>query len=865
MKMKQATAWLPLVLTALLVATPLGATPSTVRLKARTFTPTANLEALDTAAQTETGRHHFLVQLPGPADASARADLDAHGVRLLHYVPEGTWVASMTADAMRDPNVRRLLSWAGEILPTDKTPPRWETDGIGSWAVQPDGRIELRVRLHEDADVEMAGGQLLRLGAEVTEPLGLFKGFTLLAPESAIPLIVGLDDVVWVSEGLPERVLANDGNRQITNAELLQAPPYGLNGQGVHIGIWDGGLVDANHDDFAGRLVLGESGATNDHATHVAGTFGGSGILSGSHGGTPLQWRGMSPACNIYSWNFNGNVPGEILSGIPTYDLDLETNSWTFGVNGGNCSLYGDYDDWAPEFDDITTGAAGKRINVQFAAANERDDGDCPLVEGAYGCIPPPSTAKNVITVGATNSDDDTMTGFSSWGPVDDGRLKPDVSAPGCEHYGEAHVHSTLPGDTYGGPGWCGTSMATPTVTGNLGLLYQLYGQLNAGADPEPSLIKALIIGTAKDLGNPGPDYAFGHGRIDSKAAADAMLNDTQVVLTISDGETQEFAFPVPLGTDALRFALVWHDPPANPLANPALVNNLDLVLIDPQNGQHLPWILNPSSPSQNATRGVDNLNNVEHIQVDNPIRGTWRARITGTNVPEGPQIASLMGLDLKAPGAPVNFSVAETHETSIDLTWTNAADMDREGTLIVRWQGPLLWPGPLDGATYTVGQIVAPGARVIYVADEDHSVTPFTDTGLTAGETYQYGAYTFDDMHNYSVAARTSGTTENPAGASDVQSASLAFDLSDARPNPAQIRTAFQFSIPTAGATQLRIYDSGGRSVRVLLNAPLSAGRYAASWDGRDDAGRRVAPGVYFYELRWGSERLSRQLSWVH
>lgn len=834
-----------------------------IRLQSRTFTPVPGLAALDSIDPAAAAPQHRILQFVSTVDPSERADLAEKGIRLLQSIPERAWIASIAPAASRDAGLRSRLVWAGEILPDDKSPRHWKTAGYGPWAIQPDGRIELRVRFHEDVDAEDATAELRGLGVEIVEPLGIFKGATVRAHEWVIPMIPEMDAVLWVSEGLPERVLNNDQNRGITGAELLQASPYDLGGSGIRVGIWDGGLVDQNHDDFAGRLTLGESGPVNNHATHVAGTFGGTGILSAANGGTPLQWRGMAPEVSIYSWNFNGDVPTEIVNGVGNYNLDLETNSWSFGVNGGSCYLYGQYDYWAPEFDAIVTGGGGRILNVVFSAANERDDGDCPLLEGQYDCIPPPATAKNVITVGATNSDDDTMTSFSSFGPMDDGRLKPDVSAPGCEHFGEGHVHSTFPGDTYAGPGWCGTSMAAPTVTGNLALLYEQYASLNGGGRPYPGLMKALLVATGADLGNPGPDYAFGHGRIDGRRAADALRDDTQTVLTIENGEIEEISFQVPQGLPKLRFALAWDDPPGSPLSDPALVNNLDLVLVDPSNGLHRPWILNPVSPSQNATRGVDNRNNVEQIEVALPAAGSWKVRVTGTNVPEGPQLAGLVGLDLKAPVTPVNFTVSNPTETTIDLTWGNAPDGDRKASLIVRWEGFSLWSGPVAGATYTVGQQVAPGVIVIYAADTDHSVTPFTDTGLTAGHTYQYAAYSYDDHHNYSIAATGTGTT---AGSASVEGAGspLRLLLGPARPNPADSRVTFAFELPTEVEVEIGIFDAAGRRIRSLQSASMSAGRYTAAWDGLDDAGRAVAPGIYFCELRAGGERLSRSVSWA-
>jgi hypothetical protein len=163
--------------------------------------------------------------------------------------------------------------------------------------------------------------------------------------------------------------------------------------------------------------------------------------------------------------------------------------------------------------------------------------------------------------------------------------------------------------------------------------------------------------------------------------------------------------------------------------------------------------------------------------------------------VPEGPQIASLVGLDMKAPETPGNFEASNITSTSVDLTWTNAADADRKGTFIARINGFTPWIGPIPGETYTEGMVIQPGVLAVYVRDEDHSSEPFTDTGLEPGETYIYRAYTFDDTHNYSIPAavivRPSSSVES------VSPTPERLSLHPARPNPAGGRTEIVFSLP--------------------------------------------------------------------
>lgn len=110
------------------------------------------------------------------------------------------------------------------------------------------------------------------------------------------------------------------------------------------------------------------------------------------------------------------------------------------------------------------------------------------------------------------------MSTFSSWGPTDDGRIKPDLVANGVSVYS-----STASSDSSYDGTYSGTSMATPNAAGSAALLQQLYAN-TFGQRPRASLLKALLIHTADDLGNPGPDYKFGWGLINLKAAADIVL-----------------------------------------------------------------------------------------------------------------------------------------------------------------------------------------------------------------------------------------------------------------------------------------------------------------------------------------------------
>ncbi|HSI91596.1 MAG TPA: S8 family serine peptidase, partial [Adhaeribacter sp.] len=242
-------------------------------------------------------------------------------------------------------------------------------------------------------------------------------------------------------------------------------------------------------------------------------------------------------------------------------------------------------------------------------------------------------SAKNNIVV-ANISTTEVISGSSSFGPVHDGRVKPELSALGTS------VYSTYtPLNAYGT--LSGTSMATPGVAGSLALVVQRYKQLKSNALPVSSLVKAIACNTAHDLGNPGPDYKFGYGRINTLAAVRTIEENRYVTSTISNGAIQYVDVTVPAGATKLKAMVAWNDPAAASNASVALVNNLNFE-IDFGGIITYPWKLDKNNPGNPATRGVDNVSNLEQVTIDNPVAGTYRLRVRATSVPSGPQLFAI-------------------------------------------------------------------------------------------------------------------------------------------------------------------------------------------------------------------------------
>ncbi|MCH7590729.1 S8 family serine peptidase, partial [PVC group bacterium] len=559
--------------------------------------------------------------------------------KLLHYLPHKAWFASLpraiTENALMNSNVR----WIGLILPEDKIFSTLLSQGVSSRNTRPDGSVNLEVSFFKDVSLGVARNLIGRMGGVITKELNIFHRFTIQISSDRIMDLANEDIVRWIMEKRPPPILHNDGSRANIGVDPLHEAPYNLSGAGVNVGIWDGGDVDSNHDDFGARVTLVENVGVIDHATHVAGTMGGDGSRSLAEGGTALQWKGIAPGIDIISHDFFDNLV-EHDNAINVLGIDLSQNSWGFNLLGPPPSpqFYGAYTLDAPEYDDIITGLYGKRITVVFSAGNDRND-----VAGDFDTIGPPGTGKNIITVGAINSDDDSMTVFSGFGPMDDGRIKPDVVAPGDEVGGDLAIKSTFPNDTYGL--FVGTSMAAPVVSGSAALIIEDFRNIFPGLDPLPSTVKALLIHEAKDLGNIGPDYSFGFGGIQIRDSIDKLRAESLVEDEVGHQVTDLYNLNVPAGTTEVKISLVWDDEPAVDAAAITLVNDLDLIVTDPNSVRHFPWTLDPANPANPAVKTAeDRVNIAEQVSVTSGIiSGNWTIEVFGFNVPVAPQKYSLI------------------------------------------------------------------------------------------------------------------------------------------------------------------------------------------------------------------------------
>ncbi len=710
-------------LTAAILAAAAGlCTPALAQVQWKSGSPAPQFDRtriIDTLAAESAKGRRVLVQLDRPITDAGRDELDARGVTLLAPVGDLAFFASVRPVAARVAG----HAWLTGVTPID---PAWKTHrdilagNIPSWAVRREGKDEIvavHVVFHADAPAGVLAPQLLkRHNADLIGVIGSINAVVAHVPRAALGALILEDDVQWVEPVLPPLQEMNAENRVLTQANIAQSIPYSLNGAGVTVFVFDGGSVRVTHQDFGGRASVIDGSGMSSHATHCAGSVGGSGAASGGNN------RGMAPGVTILSAGVNiSGQSGWLYSNPVDIEADyttahalgahLATNSIGTNVasNGFPCDWHGDYHTTDAVIDAIVRGdsvVTGQQpFRVVWAAGNERGNGRCGT---SYGTMGPPSGSKNHLSIGSVNSNSDLVSSFSSWGPTDDGRMKPDFSAPGCQSGGDGGVTSTTSANDSSYGASCGTSMATPTVAGCAALLLQDFrAQFPSLGDPRNSTLKALFAQSAQDRGNPGPDYQYGYGSVRVRDAIDLMRTGNFQEAEVAQGQDQYYEVTVPAGAASLVITIAWDDPPATPNAVPALINDIDLEVYAPDSGPRaFPWTLDPANPAENAVRTQRNTrDNLEQVFVDNPTPGVWNVRVSAFNVPIGPQSFSIVSSHTLAGGQPIpTISMVAADLVSLVPPGTPtpvSADIFIRNDEIVPGS-PRVWYRTAPGASYT-------------------------------------------------------------------------------------------------------------------------------------------------------------------
>jgi hypothetical protein len=566
------------------------------------------------------GHYYVVVQFDKLPDRQQRKDLAGLHVRLYDYIPGNSYLAEAdTGFSLSDlrqyavSNIAALppvLKISGRLAETSDDGLRGPDRLVAvSWFGTVDSLTVLRQLTGAGASivpsrVRPARTVFIRASSRATlEKLAALPFVSYLAPQSLTPRALNYD------------------NRATHGADALSAPlGRNLLGNGVVIGVGDD-TDPYTHVDFTGREIDRFAAPPGSgHGVHTSGSAGGGGILDPAG-------MGMAPRSTILSQYYSDIILDAPVY-VTDYDMTLTSNSYTDYDYG--CIYDGVYDALANYTD--AQAFTYPTLLHSFAAGND----------GNFTCSPYPTqyatiksgfqAAKNILTVGDIYNGDYIINYASSSGPTSDGRIKPEIVTGGT------NIYSTWPYNSY--LTTTGTSMSTPAVAGTLALLVQRYRQLHPGTNPPSALLKALVCNSATDLGNPGPDYIYGFGSLNA-LSADALLENNQFAMgSVADGNFASGAINVPAGTQQLRVMLCWTDYPGAPYAANALVNNLDLTVTDPASTTHHPLILNPDPAHVGdiAVEGIDTLNNIEQVVINNPGAGPFTVKVNGTSVPQGPQ-----------------------------------------------------------------------------------------------------------------------------------------------------------------------------------------------------------------------------------
>ncbi len=632
-----------------------------ILLNSGKFLPTENTKTLNQDSETLRnslfkGKYYVGLQFKAIPVQAQKDQLAAAGVILHDYLPNLAYLASVPQHVnpakLAEFGVRSVF----RLTSTQKTVPALLKGDVPDHAVKIKGFADVTVTTYEPLALAIISEQLTQTRAEVLEEMEVFRSFTVRVPVASLGSLIEQPFVQWVEPIDPPNAPENSKGRTLHRVNGLQDGTRNLKGDGIKIGIWDGNEVSP-HIDFsptASRVLIKEAtGVQSDHGTHCAGIIAGRGLIN-------PKAKGMAPNSVLYSYNYSGTVSSEVSSALANFGLNISSHSYgqttvTCGLTGANV-VYSS----TSRSTDINLNNYPSHLHVHSAGNSQTGCTDGWTTITGSG-----KSAKNNIVV-ANISTTEAISGSSSFGPVHDGRVKPELSALGTS------VFSTYtPLNAYGT--LSGTSMATPGVAGSLALVVQRYKQLKANALPISSLVKAIACNTAHDLGNPGPDYKFGFGRINTLEAVRTIEEARYVTSTIANGAIQYVTITVPSGATKLKVTAAWNDPAAASNASVALVNNLNLEV---QSGTTYtyPWKLDKNLPANPATRGIDNVSNIEQITIDNPVAGVCTLRVRATSVPVGPQEFSLTwqieqpGLEVIYPNGGESLAPA-TYEY---ITWNN-------------------------------------------------------------------------------------------------------------------------------------------------------------------------------------------------
>jgi len=710
---------------------------------------------------------YYIVQFNGPILDEWKAEAKAAGAELLDYIPDYAFI--VRADSNTAANLRELPSarWLGDYAPLYRM----------SLALPAEGDIDVKIKMFPGADrqyvISKITGTVNKDDQETSQSVIRAK-----VPVSSLQDLARTAGVAWI-EPVPEYRFFNNTARGIITANNVWTD-IGLYGSGQIAAVCDTGLDNGRNDstlhaDFCGRLLKAYAlGRTNDwsdnygHGTHTTGSVLGNGSASGSNPATHTytnSFAGVAPEAQLVFQSIFKDfmsppaVPADLnnLFNPPYNDgARVHSNSWGemgTGTYNGNCQ---EIDQFVWNHRDMVICFAAGNLGVDNLPLDGKIDNNSISI---------PSTAKNCITVGATESlrtgyggvmntwyklspqafplnpikDDPIannasgMAAFSSRGPTTDGRIKPDICAPGTNIIScLSHHPMAFPGEgaynsdySFGS----GTSMSTPITAGSCVLIREFY--VRKGINPSAALIKATLLNGAYDM-TPGqytspqeipvrPNSVEGWGRVDIKNSlippSPRNIYPVDYAAGLSTGSTKTYTYYVASSEIPLNVTLVWSDYPGMPTSAKGLVNDLNLT------------ITGPTGTIYRGNGGIiaDNKNNVETIDITNPTPGFYTVTVSAFNVPYGPQPYALVASGAICDAEPTQVDNIQAMKelpdgTAVSITGVPVSAIFKLCFYIEqpdRSSGIKVQYGPGGGPTLTLGQLVSVTGKINTVNGE--------------------------------------------------------------------------------------------------------------------------------------------------
>jgi len=553
---------------------------------------------------------YVILQFHQIPDVAAKQNIQNKGIVLFDYLPNYAFWAylpdNVSTETLRGVGVKEIYPYQA----SDKISMLFKGKTKALWAIKESGKFDVYVQLYPNTSIEQAKNifasyNWIKILNEKAMPSTMELRIPLdkVSQLAQIPVVFFVEPIAPVAE-LENRESTSNHRINFMNSEYSAGRKY--DGTGVVVSMGDDGTADT-HMDKKGRITNNLSSNDGNHGDHV------SGIIMGAGNVNPLL-KGQAPGAQLEVYSYHADIDA---MPAPYNDKGVKITSHSLGegLNAGYTSGARTADQQIRQFPDLMhVFSSGNSGSAYFTITGGRKAG------------------KNVVAVGNL-SKTDVIASSSSRGPVGsttDGRLKPEICAVGSS------VVSTGENNTYYTAS--GTSMACPAMSGTFAAMYHAYKSLNSNNNPSSALIKGILMNTADDLGNVGPDYIYGYGRVNARRAVLVLEGNKYFENDVSQGTNRTHSINVPAGTKQLKVMLYWNDYEGSSGASAPLVNNLDLTITTPSSSTVQPWVLDPANASALPVRGTENRNNSEQITIDDPASGAYTVNVAGTTIPQGPQ-----------------------------------------------------------------------------------------------------------------------------------------------------------------------------------------------------------------------------------